>query len=90
MAEAVYYRGKFRNKEIFGLMLRLFYLEVRVCFRLHTIWVAGMRKIAAGIDDFSRGCLADSIASSGSILYFVTFNETSFESLELLLQWVQT
>ena len=39
---------------------------------------------------FSRGCLTYRISSSGSILDFVTLNETSFDHLALLLTWVQT
>ena len=66
--EDVYYRGKSGNKEIFVLMLWLVYLELRGGFRLHIIWVAGTRQIATGIDGFSRVCLTDGIAWSGSIL----------------------
>ena len=45
MEEAVYYQGNSSNKEIFELMLRLVYLYMRGCFRLHIIWVAGTRQI---------------------------------------------
>ena len=48
MAEAVYYQGNFGDKYIFYLMLRLVCLDLRGCFRLHIIWVAGTSKIAAG------------------------------------------
>ena len=71
-------------------MLLLVYLELRGYFRLHIIWVAGTRQIWAGIDDFSRGCLTEKIAPSGSILDFVNLNETAFEILASLLTWVQT
>ena len=71
-------------------MTRLVSLNIRGCFRLHIIWVAGMRKIAAGIYGFSRGCLTDKIALSGSILDFVPLNETDFESSVLILPWVWT
>ena len=37
VAEAVYYWGKSSNKDIFELMLRLVYLELRGRFRLHII-----------------------------------------------------
>ena len=67
-------------------MLRLVYLELRGCFRLQVIWVAGTRQIAAGIDGFSRGYLTDRIALSGSILYFMPLNETYFERSVSLLQ----
>ena len=50
--EAVYYRGNSSDKEIFEFMLRLVYLELRGCFRLHNIWVAGKRQILAVIDGF--------------------------------------
>ena len=43
VAEAVYYQGKSSNKEIFELMLRLVYLELRGCFILHILLVAGKR-----------------------------------------------
>ena len=76
MSEAVYYQGNLSDKDIFELMLWFFYLEPRRCFRLHTIWVTGMRQIAAVIDGFPRGCLTDRIASYGYILDFVTLNET--------------
>ena len=49
VAEALYYRGNSSDKEIFELMLRLFYLELRGCFVLHIIWVAGTRQTEAGI-----------------------------------------
>ena len=88
MAEAVSYWGNYSNKEIFGLMPRFVYLDLRGCFRLHIIWVAGTRKIAAVIYGFSRGCLTDGMASSGSILDSVPLNETDFESSVLLLSWV--
>ena len=64
VAEAVYYQVNSSNKESFELVIRLVYLELRGYFRLHTIWVAGTRQIAAGIDGFSRGCLTDGIASA--------------------------
>ena len=66
------------------------YLDLTGCFILNIIWLAGSRKIAAGIDGFSRGCLTDKIASSGSILEFVPLNETYFELLESLLPLVLT
>ena len=68
VAEAVYYWGNSRYKEIFELMLRLVYLYLRGCFKLHIIWVAGKSQIASGIYGFSSGCLTDGMASSGSIL----------------------
>ena len=68
VAEAVYYWGNSRDKEIFELVLRLVYLDLRGYFRLRIIWVSGTRQIAAVIDSFSKGCLTDGIASSGSIL----------------------
>ena len=61
VTEAVYYWGNSRDKEIFELMPRLVYSEMRSCFRLHTIWIAGERETAAGIYCFSRGCLTGSI-----------------------------
>ena len=88
--EDVYYRGKSGNKEIFVLMLWLVYLELRGGFRLHIIWVAGTRQIATGIDGFSRVCLTDGIAWSGSILYFLPLNKTAFELSVSLLPWVWT
>ena len=45
VVEAMYYWGKSSNKGIFELMLRLVYLELRGCFRLNIIWVAGKRQI---------------------------------------------
>ena len=86
IAEAVFYWGNSINKDIFGFMLQLVYLDLRGCFILHIIWVAGMRQIAAGIDKFSKGCLKDGMSSS-VWLYFRLF---SFERLESLLPWVQT
>ena len=90
MAEAVYYWGNSIDKDIFELMLRLVYLDLRRCFRLHIIWVAGMRQIASGIDGFSRGCLIYRISSSGSILDFVLLNETPFECFMSIFPWVRT
>ena len=52
MAETVYYWGNSSDKEIFELMLRLVYLELRGFFRSHIIWVAGTRQIAVVIDVF--------------------------------------
>ena len=52
VVEAVYYRGKSSDKEIFELMLRLVYLDLMGCFRLHIIWASGTRKTAAVIDGF--------------------------------------
>ena len=71
-------------------MLRLIYLELRVCFRLHIIWVTGTRQIASGIYGFSRGVWTDGIASSGSILDFVILNETAFERYVSIFPWVHT
>ena len=70
VAEAVYYWGNSIYKDVFELIIWLVYLEIRGSFRLHIICVARTRKIAAGIDGFSRGCLKDGIISSGSILFF--------------------
>ena len=88
VAKAVCYQVKSSDKEIFELMLRLVYLELRGSFRLHIIWVAGTRQIESGIDGFSGGWLTDRIASSGSILYFVPLNEKAFERSPSLLPWV--
>ena len=55
VAEALYYRGKSRKKDIFELMLQLVYLELRGCLILQIIWVAGTRKISAGKHMFSKG-----------------------------------
>ena len=71
-------------------MLLLVYLDLRGYLRLHIIWVAGTRQIGAGIDYFSRGCLTEKISPSGSILEFVTLNETAFDILASLLTWVHT
>ena len=90
VTEAVYYRENSSDKGIFQLMLRLVYLELRDCFRLHIIWVSGTKKTAAGIDGFPRGCLTYGIVSSGSILDFVPLNETSFEHSVSLLPWICT
>ena len=90
VSEAVYYRGNSNNKEIFQLMLQLIYLELRRFFVLHIIWVAGTRQIAAGIYDFSRGCLTYGIASYGSILNFVPFKYISFERYVSLFPCVWT
>ena len=38
VAEAVYYWENSSDKNIFELILQLFYLELRGCFRLHIIW----------------------------------------------------
>ena len=76
--EAVYYWDKYSNNNIFKLILRLVYLELRGCFRLQIIWVSGSRQISSGIDGFSRVSFTCRIASSGSILDFVTLNDTSF------------
>ena len=70
-------------------MLQLVYLELTGCFRLHIIWVAGRRQIAAVIDGFSRDCLIDRIALSGYILEFFLLNETAFERSVSLLPWVR-
>ena len=70
-------------------MLRLVYLDLRGCFRLQIIWVVGTKQKAAGIYCSSRGCFTDGIASSGSIFYFVTLNEKSFERSASLLPCVQ-
>ena len=90
MAEAVHYRRKSNDKDIFELMIRLIYLELRGCFILHIIWVAGTRQIVVGIDFFPRGCLTDGIVSFGSILDLVPLNKIAFECSTSLLPWVQT
>ena len=54
------------------------------------IWVEETRKIESGIDGFSRGCLIDGIALSGSILDFILLNKTAFEHSVPLFPWVQT
>ena len=90
VVEAVYYRGKSSDKEIFELMLRLVYLELMGCFRLHIIWASGTRKTAAVIDGFKKGCLIYRIASSGFSLDFMPLHETGFERLAPMLPWVQT
>ena len=80
--------GESRDKEIFELIIRLVYLELRSCFRFYIVWVAVTRQIAAGIYGFSRGFLTDVIASYGSILYFVPLNETDLESSSMLFPCV--
>ena len=90
VAEAVYYRVKSRDKDIFDLMLQLVYLYLSVYFRLHIIWVAGKRKIAAVIYGFSSDCLTDGTALPSSILDFMPLNSTAFERSVSILPWVQT
>ena len=89
VAEAVYYRGNSIDKDIFEFMIRLVYLELRGCFILQIIWVAGTRQIEVGIYGFSRSCLTDGIASSGSILEFLPLDETAFERSVSLFPWVR-
>ena len=89
VAEAMYYQGNSSNKEIFELMVRLVYLDLRGCFRLNIIWVAGKRQITSVFYGFSRDFLTDGIDSYGSILYFAPLNETEFDSSTSLLPWVQ-
>ena len=84
----MYYRGNSRDKEIFELMICLVYLELRGCFRLNIIWVAGTRQIVAVIYGFSGGGLTDGISSSGSILDFVSLKEASFQHSVSLFLWV--
>ena len=67
VSEAMYYKLNSIKKEILELILQLVYLELTGCFKLYIIWVAGTRKITAGIDSFPRGCLKYGIASSGYI-----------------------
>ena len=55
VAEAIYYQGNSIDKDILELMLRLVYLELRGCFILKIIWIAGTRQIARGIY-FSMFC----------------------------------
>ena len=52
MVEVMYYRGNSREKDIFKLILRLVYLELKGCFILYIIWVAGNKQIAVGINGF--------------------------------------
>ena len=72
------------------MILWFVYLELRDFLRLYIIWVERVRQIASRIDGFSRGCLTDWIASYGSILYFVSLNEITFESSPFMLAWLQT
>ena len=90
VAKAMYYWRKYRDKDIFELMLRLVYLDLRRCFRLRIIWVAGTIEIVEGADGFSRGWVIDKIDSYGSILDFVPLYETNFDCSASLLPWVQT
>ena len=78
VAEAMNYQGNSREKDIFALIIRLVYLELRGSFILNTIWVHGTRQKALGIDVFFKNYLTDGIGSSGSILEFVLLNETEF------------
>ena len=71
-------------------MLSLVYLDLGDCFVFHIIWIVGTRKIVSGIYGFSRGCLIERIALSGSILDFVHLNETAFDILVLMLPCVHT
>ena len=52
VAEAMYYRVNSSDKDVFDFMIQLVYLELRGCFRLHIIWVAGTKQKAAGINYF--------------------------------------
>ena len=90
VVETVYYRGNSSDKDILELMLWLVYLDLRRCFRLHIIWVAGTIEIVEGADGFSRGWVIDKIDSYGSILDFVPLYETNFDCSASLLPWVQT
>ena len=45
VVEAMYYQGNSGNKDIFELIIRLVYLELRGCFILQNIWLSGKRKI---------------------------------------------
>ena len=86
--EAVYYQGNSINQEIFDLLLRLLYLDLRGCFKWH-IYVSGTRNIASGTDGFSRWYLIESISTTVPNLYFVQLNNTVFENSPMLVCWVQ-
>jgi hypothetical protein len=88
-AEAAYFRGSSKSRQLHGLVLRLRLLEMRLGIIIRVIHVSGKRMIQVGVDGVSRGDLNNAGVMAGvNMLSFVPLHLSAFDRSEELLSWL--
>ena len=87
-AKAAFWKGSFKSRKLFELVLRLKTLEVDADLIIHVVYVAGKRMIAQGTDGLSRGDKSTGLMQRVSMEAFVPLHLSALERLEELRSWL--
>ena len=91
VAERAYYNGgSNKNKELDGLILDLWDIQMKSNLILHVFHVAGTRMIDSGIDGLSRGELNEGISKGIGMINFVPIHLDPLQRSPELLKWIQS
>jgi hypothetical protein len=89
-AESCFYRGTLKSRQLHGLLLRLWSLEMTYGMTIQFIHVSGKRMITQDTDGCSRGSLMEGVMSGLDMLLFVDLSCTAIDRHPPLLEWVRS
>ena len=91
VAEASYYNGgSNKNKELDGLVFRLWKLQMKGDFTLHIYHVSGTRMIESGIDGLSRGDKLEGVSKGHHILKYIPIHLSPMERSRMIKPWIES
>jgi hypothetical protein len=90
VTECACFRGTPTSLILFGLVLRLRILEMRMGWKIHVIHVAGTRMIEQGTDGLYRGDMMTGVMGGSDMLSFVPSALTAIERQDNLGEWVNS
>jgi hypothetical protein len=87
-AEAAFFRGYAKSRELHKLVLRLRVLEMKLGIRIWVVHVSGSRMIMTGIDGVSRGDMNFGVMAGADMLSFVPLNVSALKRSPVLKKWL--
>jgi hypothetical protein len=89
-AEAAFFRGSSKSRELHKLVLCLRVLEMKLGVRIWVVHVSGSRMIMTGIDGVSRGDMNAGVMAGADMLSFVSQNLSAMHRSPKLTNWLQS
>jgi hypothetical protein len=89
-AEAAFFRGSSKSRELHNLVLCLRVLEMKLGVRIWVVHVSGSRMIMTGIDGVSRGDMNAGVMAGADMLSFVSQNLSAMHRSPKLTNWLQS
>jgi len=87
-AEAAFFRGSSKSRELHKLVLRLRVLEMKLGVRIWVVHVSGSRMVMTGIDGVSRGNMNAGGMAGADMLLFVPLNVAALKRSPTLTKWL--